>query len=685
MDINDELSNGPALIRSCRTCMTEDSRYYQIYDYVDENHSIMEMIDAIVPQINITTDDIEFSTLICETCVNNLLVGYQFQQQCIAIDQEFRQQILAPPEEVLVVNAKEDLTMEDESMEETKIEVYNLNCTDEDVEAKEEEREEVEVHVEEETEEIREEQEEEDECTETILGEEDNELHQEEELLEASMKKLDEMDSSSENIDDDDNEITPEDIDENENTIMDCESTLPLKIIQVDRKKRYTCAVCGKQYDRVSRIEDHLERRHRYSIDDIKRWVEIVDGSGNVMKREKMRKDKEMQERRCEEKEYEKAMSKIIQIKEENEPDVQVGENSKETKDTNADPNPLSIIKIGGRKRFKCGDCGKIYDRIIRMREHLKNRHSYDMKDINNWYVLAENEMDLSDSKIKPEDGLYTCEECGKQFCEIYRLQRHSIVHSVFKKYGCEICKHRFVSKQNYRNHMKLHENADNETTTTTPPTPTVYKCPECAMVFGNRNSLSAHCKRHYTTTEKNFTCLECNREFISKKTLSEHIKRVHPNITYACEHCDRTFGLPDHLERHMGVHRDIKCKVCHKKFTTVQTLNDHMNLHTGECPYLCPECGKSFPFAGSLRQHLARHSLVNQFHCSQCGKGFKCKANLKKHMKSHLGKRHRRMGFAAADENNLQNDEQESEVEDGDDGGIEEQYNVTALEDDSW
>lgn len=49
------------------------------------------------------------------------------------------------------------------------------------------------------------------------------------------MKKLDEMDSSSENIDDDDdNEITPEDIDENENTIMDCESTLPLKIIQVE-------------------------------------------------------------------------------------------------------------------------------------------------------------------------------------------------------------------------------------------------------------------------------------------------------------------------------------------------------------------------------------------------------------------------------------------------------------------
>lgn len=54
-----------------------------------------------------------------------------------------------------------------------------------------------------------------------------------------------------------------------------------------------------------------------------------------------------MHERRCEEKEYEKAMSKLIQIKEENEPDVQVGENSKETKDEIGDSNPLSIIKIG--------------------------------------------------------------------------------------------------------------------------------------------------------------------------------------------------------------------------------------------------------------------------------------------------------------------------------------------------
>lgn len=66
-----------------------------------------------------------------------------------------------------------------------------------------------------------------------------------------------------------------------------------------------------------------------------------------IFKQFSSRKDKEMQERRCEEKEYERAMSKMIQIKEENEPDVQVGENSKETKDKIADSNPLSIIKIG--------------------------------------------------------------------------------------------------------------------------------------------------------------------------------------------------------------------------------------------------------------------------------------------------------------------------------------------------
>ncbi|XP_073832617.1 uncharacterized protein [Musca autumnalis] len=678
MELRENLTNEADILKSCRCCMIEDTRYYQIYDYVDENHMIMEMIDAVVPQINITTDDIDFSTLICETCVNNLLIGYQFQQLCIATDQEFRQQLLAAPEEVLV-DAKQDLTMEDESVEETKIEVYDLREDEHEVEMMNESENEVvdvEGGVTEETQE--------EEGVNSIVGEDDIKFSQEE-LREDSPEELDE----NENSQDDgleENENTQEgeeedDMDENENSIMDSDSsTLPLKIIKVSRKKRYSCGVCPKMFDRATRIEEHLERKHKYSLKDIKQWIEIVDGADNVTKRENFKKEKEIREQRTEEKAYERAISKIMQSKDEEDGKE---EKPKDTKDQPDEPNPLEIVKIAGRKRFKCGDCGKIYDRIVRMMEHLKNKHQYSEKDIKQWYVIAENQMDYGDAKNKPDDGLFTCEECGKQFCDLYRLQRHSIVHSSYKKYGCEICKHRFVSMQNYRNHMKLHEKSDKETSTPTQPLVT-YKCPECSMVFGNRNSLSAHCKKHYNSIEKGFTCLECKRNFISKKTLSEHIKRAHPDITYACEHCDRTFGLPDHLERHMGVHRNIQCNICHKKFTTMQTLNDHMNLHSGECPYLCPECGKSFPFAGSLRQHIARHSLVDQFHCTQCGKGFKCKANLKKHMNCHLGLKRRRTrvtGTYREEGNHPEEQDCEQGAEEIDD----EQFNASELEDSSW
>lgn len=70
------------LSSKCRTCLSASNVYHQLFDYVEENYKILEMLDGIVPQIDIKTSS-QFSTLVCESCVEKLLTGYKFQQLCI--------------------------------------------------------------------------------------------------------------------------------------------------------------------------------------------------------------------------------------------------------------------------------------------------------------------------------------------------------------------------------------------------------------------------------------------------------------------------------------------------------------------------------------------------------------------------------------------------------------------------
>ncbi|SMN20341.1 similar to Kazachstania naganishii KNAG_0J02250 hypothetical protein [Maudiozyma saulgeensis] len=51
-------------------------------------------------------------------------------------------------------------------------------------------------------------------------------------------------------------------------------------------------------------------------------------------------------------------------------------------------------------------------------------------------------------------------------------------------------------------------------------------------------------------------------------------------------------------------------CKICGKKFQRPSTLDTHMNIHSGEKPYLCPflECKKLFNARSNMLRHLKMH-----------------------------------------------------------------------------
>ena len=64
------------------------------------------------------------------------------------------------------------------------------------------------------------------------------------------------------------------------------------------------------------------------------------------------------------------------------------------------------------------------------------------------------------------------------------------------------------------------------------------------------------------------------------------------------------------HRKRHFLLkHRsnselELKCKFCGKGFVSNQRLKDHVNIHTGEKPYMCNFCGAAFASQGNWRMH---------------------------------------------------------------------------------
>jgi len=140
------------------------------------------------------------------------------------------------------------------------------------------------------------------------------------------------------------------------------------------------------------------------------------------------------------------------------------------------------------------------------------------------------------------------------------------------------------------------------------------YPCTRdnCQFVAYSKASLNRHHAQFHapyaTHNGQYFSCPRpnCKAAFVYNSLLVHH-ERIHVNDVLRCLFCPYVSAEQMSLSRHQRIHfdsRDYVCDVCQKAFTTVTTMNRHVDsIHEGgttQCP-LCDRVDKR----QRIHQHL--------------------------------------------------------------------------------
>ncbi|XP_075155321.1 uncharacterized protein LOC142228710 [Haematobia irritans] len=531
---------------ACRTCLDENSKYYQIYDYVDENHTIIEMLDVIVPQIKVKEeDDIEFSSLMCESCVEKLVISYNFQCMAMDSDTQLRQLIHKPMEPVEEIVFQED--------------------------------------------------EEEGEDYENLLALEEHDLK----LENTSDVEIEEIHTNIEEVHEDGsnqlNDVLPDQENDGEENQL---SPVPFKIIKLNTRKRFSCTDCGKIYDRIGRIEHHLLKKHNLNAKEIQNFIKYSESlkddsqmdewnayfADNIIVNESKgdlddTDGKTIREYAC------KVCKKVFNCMSRLKRHIPVHADMKPytcdiclrgCSTINAFNRHKLLHTVteeedknngGQTERFKCPYCPKSFPSKNSLSAHrISHSHinaSYSCDFCQRKYMSLKT---LSKHIVRDHpDTTYPCDRCDKKFPQKEQLERHMYSHREIQL-SCDICQKSFTSEFALKEHNYIHTGEN------------PYLCPTCGKAFKYSSSLRKHIERH--TEEKKFQCPQCNRCFKCSVDVKKHIKT------------------------HLGI-RPYRCNICGFRCTRSTHLKRHRESHAKKSFHKCTDCQRMYPSLQSLRRHI--------------------------------------------------------------------------------
>ncbi|XP_039608140.1 zinc finger and SCAN domain-containing protein 22-like [Polypterus senegalus] len=174
--------------------------------------------------------------------------------------------------------------------------------------------------------------------------------------------------------------------------------------------------------------------------------------------------------------------------------------------------------------------------------------------------------------RIRTTEKAHCCSECGKQFSQISRLQRHTRIHTGEKPYSCSECGKQFSQISHLHSHARIHTGEK------------PFSCSECGKLFSQLSHLQSHQRIH--TGEKPYCCPKCGKRFSDSSTLRRHAHIHTGEKLYCCSECGKRFSVSSALWQHTRIHtgeKPFSCSECGKQFSHIRSLHSHTRIHTGE------------------------------------------------------------------------------------------------------
>ncbi|XP_042346434.1 zinc finger protein 1035 [Plectropomus leopardus] len=333
-------------------------------------------------------------------------------------------------------------------------------------------------------------------------------------------------------------------------------------------------------------------------------------------------------------------------------------------------------------ENFPCDICNRMFLSKSSRAEHRKSHSKSDAPSVSR----EEHKKSASPSEsslVSPKELKYRCGVCGERFRDPEELSEHGCNAAKERSYSCSDCDKHFLHASHLKKHRTTHHLSWSNCE---------YPCDQCNRSFSSSERYLSHLKSHVDTAaetkntedkdgavSRRFICPVCHQCFTSATELIHHFP-THPDGTFECKICKKTFPSGSKLEEHERCHvtsaTEFECIVCecgqsfsgrgafhqhhcsHQQHAAMEADNSNPPVKTpppsyyeaareeeevdvtGEDGYNCPVCSMQFSSKSGLLEHQNKeHRHEKPFKCGLCGKVFARRRYLREHERRHRQK----------------------------------------------